>query len=181
MERMVNLDCGRIWTAGDMSKFVEDYRTSTDGFNYALENENDVQGFSWEETVSKLFESRRQTGLPISRKSCEIIAQRGAVQIAENKYRFTHDKRLKFRTFGRCTDKMLYGLAERISFDVLNIVAKNGITIHFSKSDYNLWRDHLKKIDKGGNLVNVTVDGGHHVHLENPEVVAPLINDFFKR
>ncbi|CAH1390638.1 unnamed protein product [Nezara viridula] len=178
---MVNLDCVRIWTAGDVSKFVEDYRASTEDCNYDLGNENDGQGFSWEETVSKIFEGRRRTGLSISRKSCEIIAQRGAVQIAENKYRFTHDKRLKFRFFGRYTDKMVDRLAERISFDVLNIVPKNGIIIYFSKSDYNLWWDHLKKIEKGGNLINVTVDGGHHVHLENPEVVAPLINDFFRR
>lgn len=181
VDRMVNIECGRLWTAGRVKNMVDDYRTATDGFNNDLENENDEQGFSWEETVSRMFEGRRQFGLPISRESCEIIAKRGAVQIAENKYRFTHDKRLKYRSFGRCTTKLLSELAERISCDVLNINTKNSLIIHFSESSHSEWCDIMKKLDKGGNLLNITVEGGHHMHLESPQIVAPILNDFFKK
>nr|XP_024219163.1 probable serine hydrolase [Halyomorpha halys] len=180
IDRMVNLDCGRFWTAGKMKTLVEDYRASTDGFNNDLESHNNGQGFSWEETISKLYEGRVRFGLPISRKSCEIIAKRGAVQYAENKYRFTHDKRLRYRSFGRCTTKLLSELAERISCDVLNISPSNGINIHYSSTNYDEWQDNMKKLNKGTNLIDVKVEGGHHVHLENPEIVAPFLNDFFK-
>ena len=123
--QIVNMECGRLWTASSIERTVIELRTSSEGFSQDFENDYSQLGFSWEETISRLHEVRIKGNLPLSQSSCEVIAKRGTIKVSENKYVFSHDKRLKFSSFSRCTRKLVSELAERISCDVLNIVASN--------------------------------------------------------
>lgn len=68
-------------------------------------------------------------------------------------------------------------LAKKITADVLIIKYLDGPYFE-SVEDY---MEHVEALKASkAKIVNyVEVEGKHHTHLTNPEIIAPLISDFF--
>lgn len=62
----------------------------------------------------------------------------------------------------------------KIRCPYLNIKASPG-----NNPDENIYKSLLEEIRKGSSkFVLHEVEGSHHVHINEPEKIAPLINDF---
>lgn len=67
--------------------------------------------------------------------------------------------------------------AKRVKCGYLNIRAKNGMKIEYQNS----YETILYEIEKVASKFQfVEVEGTHHVHLNDPTTVAPIILDFIK-
>lgn len=67
--------------------------------------------------------------------------------------------------------------ARRVTADVLLIKFKDGPLFE----SFEAYQEHLQALREGkAKIVDyVELDGQHHTHLTNPELVAPYICDFF--
>jgi pimeloyl-ACP methyl ester carboxylesterase len=71
------------------------------------------------------------------------------------------------------TEDFIVACASRIKCRVLSIRAKRGF-VHVGKTE----DVYLHTLDLMQQCEYHVVDGSHHLHLNNPESVAPLINKF---
>lgn len=67
--------------------------------------------------------------------------------------------------------------AKRLKCGYLNIRAKNGMKSEY-QNGYEIIVNEIEKVSSNFKLVNV--EGNHHVHLEDPKKVAPIIQEFIK-
>jgi hypothetical protein len=90
-----------------------------------------------------------------------------------SRYFLSRDPLLKFRWNCTLTEDFLLTCASRIKCRVLSIRASRGF-LHGGKPEevYLHTLDLMQQCEYHG------VDGTHHLHLNNPERVAPLINKF---
>jgi pimeloyl-ACP methyl ester carboxylesterase len=106
----------------------------------------------------------------LDREAARLLVERGTEKV-ENGYRFTYDPRLRARSRTRLTENQVCAFLGSIACPVLAVRALQGWPF---PEDVVAARLAVIK-----DLETAEVEGGHHVHLTNPERVAPLINDFF--
>ncbi|KAM7008652.1 serine hydrolase-like protein [Tautogolabrus adspersus] len=117
----------------------------------------------------------------LSEQSVHILLEQGltAVQGASAGFMISRDVRLHFKNVVRPTLEQSLEMQSRIKSSVLVVLADEGLrTFHDSKQQENIAT--LLQGYRDRNHTVVTVPGDHHVHLNNPEVVAPLISDFLQ-
>lgn len=113
----------------------------------------------------------------VTRKSCEILMKRGMKANTDSTYLFSRDARLKSASLGFMTLDQVLEFASHITCEVLNIRAEPGMP--FDKPEY--YDAVVDKIKESAKKAEVRlVPGTHHLHLNNPERVAPIIVDFIK-
>jgi pimeloyl-ACP methyl ester carboxylesterase len=101
--------------------------------------------------------------------SARLMVERGVEQIARG-VRFTFDPRLKTSSRMRLTEEQVLAFLERIECPVLAVRATEGWP--FPEQIV------ARRLGAIADLRTAQVEGGHHVHLTNPERVAPLIREF---
>ncbi|XP_047021249.1 probable serine hydrolase [Helicoverpa zea] len=114
----------------------------------------------------------------IAVESVQHLLKRGVKQskIDPNKYYFSRDPRVKYALLIPEDKKMVEALVRRLKCPMLHIKA---IDSPFSSSKFSLeMRDILQK--QNDKYEFHFVPGTHHVHLNNPEVVAPIIEKFIQ-
>ncbi|XP_073997770.1 probable serine hydrolase isoform X1 [Rhodnius prolixus] len=175
VSKMINIDCSRYRTAAVVKKMVKDTRRSMDTF-LSTENHYKFSTFTFDECVNFVDKERKSFDLGINMESCKILVSRGTSNIGNGKYYFTHDSRLGAHAFGRNTASYNLALASRIKCQVLNVHASGGVNVNA----FGLEEDkHIKMMNENcKSCLNLVLEGGHHIHLESPEVVAPHINKF---
>ena len=119
----------------------------------------------------------------ITRSSVETMMSRGLRKVGVNKngedlFTWTTDFRLRIPTPFTVVPEQVEHYAERIQCPLLIIKA--------SDSPWYMSEEHAERILKiysnnNPNYVFKKVEGGHHVHLNEPEKVGPLINKFLKK
>ena len=119
----------------------------------------------------------------ITRSSVEKIMSRGLRKVGVNKegedlYTWTTDFRLRIPSPFTVVFEQVEHYAERIQCPMLVIKA--------SDSPWYMSEEHAERILKiysnnNPNYQFKKVEGGHHVHLNEPEKVSPLINKFLKK
>ena len=93
--------------------------------------------------------------------------------VCSNRYYLSRDPKLKSRWVCAFTEDFLLAYASRIKCRVLNIRASGGFLRGGKPEEVYLHTlDLMQQCERHG------VDGRHHLHLNNPERVAPLINKF---
>lgn len=129
---------------------------------------------SYEEARDRLV---RNYGGSIDDKDAEILLIRGLRKIGENEYEFTRDLRTIVRPylFNDFTTEQLKAVARGIVCPFLIIKARQS-SFYESKELYREFYDIYR--DASEDFHFVEVDGRHHVHLTQPELVAPVIEDF---
>lgn len=112
---------------------------------------------------------RRNSDLDVP--SARILVERGTRPVSGGVV-FVHDPRLKTRSRARFTEEQILAFLREIPCPVLAVRASAGWP----------FPDELVSMRMAAiaELTVVTVDGGHHVHLTDPERVAPHILAFFQ-
>lgn len=85
----------------------------------------------------------------------------------------SRDPKLKRRQIGAFTEDFVLACASSIKCRALNIRASRGVVSGGKTEDV-----YLDTLDRMQQCEYHVVDGQHHLHLNNPESVAPLINKF---
>lgn len=120
---------------------------------------------SFEAAVTARMRGLTRLDLPAARR----LVQRGA-EAVDGGYRFRHDPRLRLPSRVRFTEDQVRAFLARIAAPVLAVRAAGG----WPFPDDTV-RERSAAIAR---LEVVTVPGGHHVHLDHPERVAPLVDAF---
>lgn len=131
--------------------------------------------FNYDEMMERAYE--KMIAKSVTKDSCKILLRRGMVPAGGGKYNFTIDLRVKATRLTGWTHDHVLELASRIRSEVLLIKANSGITLE----KQNVVDDVIEVIRKSARKFEYQeVEGTHHVHLNNPERVAPIINKFLK-
>uniref|UniRef100_G3PU21 Serine hydrolase like n=1 Tax=Gasterosteus aculeatus aculeatus TaxID=481459 RepID=G3PU21_GASAC len=112
----------------------------------------------------------------LSEQSVRILLERGLVQV-EGGVAFTRDFRINLKNIIRMTLEQSLQLHSGIKAPMLVILAEDGFEKLFVGEDKNVFSTIIQAY-KDRNHKVVKIPGDHHIHLNNPEVVAPLVSDF---
>ncbi|XP_043492069.1 probable serine hydrolase isoform X3 [Polistes fuscatus] len=114
----------------------------------------------------------------INTMGAKVLMKRGIQpSYTTNKYYFARDPRLKVSTLGMLSLDLVLAYASKITCAYLNIRAIPGMEFE-QPEHYQKVLDQIKLNAK--KFEYHEVNGTHHVHLINPERVAPLIINFLK-
>ncbi|GAA6071819.1 serine hydrolase-like protein isoform X1 [Tachysurus ichikawai] len=126
-------------------------------------------------TYEKAKERLKAANQYLSDKSIEILLERG-VQEVDGGVVFTRDIRINLTNIIRNTLEQCLEMQSQITAKVLVLRASHGMEKTFPLPE-EIEVPLLKGWSGERNTI-VTVEGDHHVHLNNPERVAPIITDF---
>ena len=115
----------------------------------------------------------------VALESVPHLLKRGAKQSKTDpsKYYFSRDSRLKYSLFNAEDKKFVEALVRRLKCPTLYVKA---IDSPYSADAYSIeMRDILEQVNDKYELHFVR--GTHHVHLNNPELVAPLVKSFIQK
>lgn len=128
------------------------------------------------EEITKLW--HLGTRKSVALESVQHLLKRGikASKADPNKYYFSRDSRLKYILFNPEDKKFVEALVRRLKCPTLYIKA---IDSPYSADAYSIeMREILEQNNE--NYEFHFVPGTHHVHLNNPELIAPLIKNFIQ-
>ncbi|KAM3624576.1 uncharacterized protein V6R79_025114 [Siganus canaliculatus] len=125
----------------------------------------------------KAFERLSAANSSLSADSVRILLERGLVQ-AEGGFVFTRDLRINFRNIVRVTLEQSLEMQSRIQAPILIVLADKGFGAPKPESDQKSRFSTLLQGYRDRNHTLTTVAGDHHIHLNDPGVVAPLVSDF---
>lgn len=93
------------------------------------------------------------------------------------KFYFTRDSRLKFNYSTSFSQQVSVALAKKLKMPHLFIKAKN--SPYYERREY--FDEVIDILKENSKFENHTIDSTHHLHLTEPEKVAPLISDFIEK
>ncbi|XP_040893030.1 serine hydrolase-like protein isoform X3 [Toxotes jaculatrix] len=131
-------------------------------------------------TYEKAVERLSAANPSLSEQSLHILLERGLVQVEGAGVEFSRDLRINFKNVVRIPLEQSLEMQLRIQASVLVILADKGFGATFPESDHQKRISALLQGYRDRNHTVVTVTGNHHVHLNDPEVVAPLVSDFLR-
>ncbi|XP_071630610.1 probable serine hydrolase isoform X1 [Temnothorax longispinosus] len=117
-------------------------------------------------------------GGSITKKGAEILMKRGMQQAyKKDKYYFSRDPRLKVSLLGMLSLDLVLEYASQIKCAYLNIRAVPGMKFEQPEN----YQKVLDVIKLGARKFEYhEVKGTHHVHLNEPEIIAPIITNFLQ-
>ncbi|XP_038569563.1 serine hydrolase-like protein isoform X1 [Micropterus salmoides] len=130
-------------------------------------------------TYAKAVERLLAANPSLSVQSVRMLLERGLVQV-EGGVVFSRDFRINLKNIVRISLEQSLEMQSRIQASVLVILAESGFEKIFAEPDQKKFTSALLQGYRDRNHTVVTVPGNHHVHLNNPEVVAPLVSDFLQ-
>ncbi|XP_017882336.1 probable serine hydrolase isoform X2 [Ceratina calcarata] len=112
----------------------------------------------------------------VSREGAIALMKRG-IRPSSNpeKYYFSRDPRLKVSALGMMSMDLVLAYATQIKCAYLNIRAMPGLKLDHPEN-YDIVMDQIKMGAK--KFEYHKVEGSHHVHLNNPEKIASIIDNF---
>lgn len=110
----------------------------------------------------------------LSREAAELLLQRGINQCDDGSYVWSTDKRLRLPSLMRYSEQQVVSFIQAIAAPTLLIMGDTGmLAMAASSPQYAARINHFK------DLQQVSLSGGHHLHLdESPRQVALAINAF---
>uniref|UniRef100_A0A3B4YMT2 Serine hydrolase like n=1 Tax=Seriola lalandi dorsalis TaxID=1841481 RepID=A0A3B4YMT2_SERLL len=137
---------------------------------FEKKSEEKKRVYTYEKAVERLLTANPT----LSEQSVRILLERGLVQV-EGGFVFSRDLRVNFKNIVRITLEQSLEMQLRIQASVLKLFSSKHKCL---QSLINcLWKKNIKSLSLPQHTV-VTLPGDHHVHLNDPEVVAPLVSDF---
>ncbi|XP_066254111.1 serine hydrolase-like protein [Euwallacea similis] len=127
--------------------------------------------YTYEEGVKKIM---MQRPFPLTEQAARTLAKRALVPIEDDKYTFSIDQRLKAVMNSR--NDINYAIKTLKSFPVMCPVL-----IIFAKDNYMqryLMQSMITFYKRQKNFTMKMIPGNHDVHLDKPELVAPLVTKF---
>lgn len=113
---------------------------------------------------AEALERMRRARMPMSPEGMALLRDRALVREGEHGVRFSHDPMLQSSSLIRLTEGQARAFLRELSAPVLLVRAEQGIPV-----DLALYQERVGCV---ADLTQVTVPGGHHVHLDAPQAVA---------
>ncbi|XP_026215569.1 serine hydrolase-like protein isoform X2 [Anabas testudineus] len=130
-------------------------------------------------TYEKAVERLRAANPSLSEQSAHILLERGLVQV-EGGVEFCRDFRVNLKSISRISLEQSLEMQSRINASVLIVLADNGFDKIFIEPEQRKFISALLQAYKDKNHTVVTVPGDHHIHLNDPKVVAPVVSGFLR-
>ncbi|KAK3928577.1 putative serine hydrolase [Frankliniella fusca] len=130
-------------------------------------------------TLEELVEMIKKSPIsPVSEVAAKALVERGSVKCENGKFRWTRDPKLKGIPLSGWTEHDILKFCEEIKTNVLCIKAES--SSYFSKKEFfeECW-SVIKRVAKTSDLRYAP--GGHDFHLEHPEIIAPILDEFFRK
>ncbi|XP_068583814.1 serine hydrolase-like protein [Cebidichthys violaceus] len=128
-------------------------------------------------TYDKAVESLLASNPTLTEQSAHILLERGLVQVEEG-FAFSRDPQVNAIYIVNFSLEQSLELLSKIHATVLVVLGDKGSGATFPES--NKSSAILLQGYRDRNHTVVTVPGDHHVHLNDPEVVAPFVFDFLR-
>uniref|UniRef100_A0A3Q1GZM1 AB hydrolase-1 domain-containing protein n=1 Tax=Anabas testudineus TaxID=64144 RepID=A0A3Q1GZM1_ANATE len=135
----------------------EIFKVMRQGMDELLQFEQKAEQTQRVYTYEKAVERLLAANPTLSLQSVHILLERGLAQV-EGGFVFSRDLRINFKNIARTTLEQCLEMQKKIQCVSLPLSLSLSLRQH----------------------TVVTVPGDHHVHLNNPEVVAPLVSDFLQ-
>ncbi|XP_034753027.1 serine hydrolase-like protein [Etheostoma cragini] len=126
--------------------------------------------YTYEKAVDRLVAANPT----LSEQSVHILLERGLVQVDKG-FVFSRDLRVHFKNIVPISMEQSLEMQSRIQASVLVVLGDKGFGAAPKSNQLKL----LQRYRERNNTV-VAVSGGHHVHLNDPKVVAPFVSDFLQ-
>ncbi|KAF9805324.1 hypothetical protein SFRURICE_007567 [Spodoptera frugiperda] len=151
------------------------------GIDKVLEYENlpmeKVPCYEYEEMIDIVCEAYKGS---ISRENCKVLMKRGMMptpaHLKKKGYFFRRDPKLKVSGLAMMSIETALEYASKVKCKVLNIRALPGQ--RWEKLDYYL--SVVEKMKSTADVRYVEVEGTHHIHLEDPDKIAHIVEDFLE-
>ncbi|XP_060916911.1 serine hydrolase-like protein isoform X1 [Labrus mixtus] len=131
-------------------------------------------------TYEKAAERLLAANPNLSEQSVHVLLERGLVQV-EGGVMFSRDFRINLKNIARISLEQSVELHSKIQASVLVILAEAGFDkLYLKAKDQKTAMSALLQAYRDRNHTVVKIPGDHHVHLNNPEAVAPLVTDFLQ-
>ncbi|XP_047435629.1 serine hydrolase-like protein [Mugil cephalus] len=148
------------------------------GFDELIQFEKKEQKtivYTYEKALERLLDANQT----LSEESAKILLERGVIEV-EGGVIFSRDLRIKLKNIGRISLEQSLDMQSRIKASVLVLLADDGLEKMFDQPELNNYKSAIFQAYRDRNHTLVKVQGSHHVHLNNPEAVAPLVSDFLQ-
>lgn len=114
----------------------------------------------------------------VTKEGIKVLMKRGMTLVeGGDKYKFCRDIRLKVAGLGMPSLDIVLEMADKIKCRYLNIRAMDGLKLE-SPEVYPMVLERLKATCSS--FAYHEVKGTHHLHLNTPELIAPIIIPFLK-
>ncbi|XP_051242449.1 serine hydrolase-like protein [Dicentrarchus labrax] len=146
-------------------------------FQFENKKEKKTRVYSYEKAVERLLAANPT----LSEESVHILLERGIVQV-DGGFVFSRDLRVHFKNIVRISLEQSLEMQSRIQAPVLVVLAEEGVNRKLSEPAPDKFTSTLLQClqDEKFQHTVVKVPGGHHVHLNKPEVVAPFVSNFLR-
>lgn len=134
----------------------------------------DPQCYEYNDLVDKMVKSY---GLSLTEEAAKVLLKRGSIKHTNGLYSFNYDPRLKSGSIYGTSFEQQKAFANKLQCELLIIKASTGPWYESKELYDEIISIYEKKANK---YIFKSVEGTHHVHLNNPEVVAPILCDFFQ-
>lgn len=122
------------------------------------------------ETFEKAVLARAASGY-VSLDLARILCERGVIEKNQRHY-WRHDRRLLVPSPLRMTEQQILSCLESISAPTYLFWASEGFSF-----DSKLLQNRIKSVR---NIKTQQLEGGHHIHMEQPEVMGSLLAEFYQ-
>ncbi|XP_028261609.1 serine hydrolase-like protein [Parambassis ranga] len=158
----------------EMSKVIRQGLDDMLKFEKEME-EKKSRVYTYEKAVTRLMAVNRT----LSEQSAKILLERGLVEV-DGGVTFTRDFRINLKNIARISLEQSLEMQSKIQASVLVVLAEDGFEKIFAEAEQKKFTSALLQAYRDRNHAVVSLPGDHHVHLNNPEVVAPLVSDFLQ-
>ncbi|KAM9856495.1 serine hydrolase-like protein [Aulostomus maculatus] len=137
--------------------------------------EKTARVYTYEKAVERLLAANPS----LSEESARILLERGLLQV-EGGVVFSRDVRINLKNIVRISLEQSLEMLSNIQASVLVVQAEAGFGKMVAESDQKKFTSAILQAYRDRNHTVVTVPGDHHIHLNNPQVVAPVVFDFLQ-
>jgi len=122
-------------------------------------------------SLDQLIKLRLRAG-KMKLDSAKLLIERGTELLSDGTFRLRRDPRLNLPSFLRLTESQVIEFLSRISSPSLLIWGEEGYQ----------WEKKVlqKRAEAVRELKQITVKGNHHLHMDEPESVGQIIEDFIR-
>jgi len=142
-----------------------------------VEDHHTIPTYSYEEACERAFQATNSINGEgsITMESVQVLMKRGLKEVEEGKVTWTADLRLRVPFIQMQSHQVAEAYCSQVKCPHLLIKAF-GSNKFMSDENY----DSILEVYRNSNpnFVYKEAEGGHHLHLNRPDVVAPLINEF---
>ncbi|XP_059475928.1 probable serine hydrolase [Neocloeon triangulifer] len=173
VDKLVSIDIAGPVTKPE-KRTVADTAFICDKFlDYENLNEKRMPSYSRDDVMDLVMDAYKGS---LTKESCEILMQRGTKEAAvPGGLNFCRDVRLKIAGLAPFSRELVIEFAKAIRCEILNIKGKPGMVF----DNENFYHEVIEATRAGAKrLERHEVEGTHHLHLNDPQHMAPLVINF---